>query len=98
MRGADETMIWARVVVGILLSCMAVPAPAVAKCSVGKYLELPVTMVGNNPVVTIQINGRDARFLLDSGAFFSTIAKANAQDYGLPVKDLDNVRLTGIGG
>ena len=91
-------MIRARVLVGILLSCVAVPAPAVAKCSVGKYLELPVTMVGNNPVVTIQINGRDARFLLDSGAFFSTIAKANAQDYGLPVKDLDNVRLTGIGG
>ncbi|WP_241656507.1 retropepsin-like aspartic protease [Sphingomonas oligophenolica] len=80
------------------LALVAAPTPAVAACQIGKYLELPVTMVGKQPIVTIQINGRDARFMLDSGAFFSTIAKANALEYGLKISDLSGARLQGIGG
>lgn len=74
-------------------------SPAIAKCSIGKYVDIPVTMAGRRPIVTAQINGRDARFILDSGAFFSTIASANAAEYGLSIRDLGgNARLKGIGG
>ena len=74
-------------------------APAAAGCQIGKYLELPVTMVGQQPIVAAQINGRDARFILDSGAFFSTIAKASALEYGLTVGQVAfGARLQGIGG
>ena len=75
------------------------PAPAIAACELAKYAEIPVTMAGRRPIVTAQINGRDARFILDSGAFFSTIAKANALEYGLSVHSLaPGARLKGIGG
>ena len=82
----------------VVAASMVHPVPADAKCQVGRYLDLPVTMVGRQPTVTIQINGRDARMLLDSGAFFSTIAKANALEYGLDIHDLGGARLVGVGG
>ncbi|WP_242098341.1 aspartyl protease family protein [Sphingomonas sp. CROZ-RG-20F-R02-07] len=71
-----------------------------AQCHLSKYVDIPVTMAGRRPVVTTQINGRDARFILDSGAFFSTIAKANALEYGLSIRELGGggARLKGIGG
>jgi tetratricopeptide (TPR) repeat protein/predicted aspartyl protease len=82
----------------LLLVAAMSPAPAQAKCDVARYFELPVTMVGRKPVVTLQINGREARFILDSGAFFSTIAKANALEYGLTINAMPGARLKGIGG
>jgi predicted aspartyl protease len=86
-------------VVAIVLGLFAAHAPAWAgPCQVVRIVELPVTMTGRRPVVTAQINGRDARFILDSGAFFSTIARANALDYGLPIRALPGATLRGIGG
>lgn len=79
-------------------------APTVAQgaaqqCKVGKYIDIPVTMEGRRAIVTAQIGGREARFILDSGAFFSTIAAANAAEFGLSVQELGgNARLSGIGG
>lgn len=79
--------------------CVLAPVPAFAACSIAKYIDIPVTMAGRSPIVTAQINGRDARFILDSGAFFSTIAKANALEYGLTVRGVaPGARLKGIGG
>ena len=85
--------------VAIIIVIMLVPAAVYAACKVGKYADIPVTMAGRRPIVTAQINGRDARFILDSGAFFSTIAKANAQEYGLTLREIaPGARLKGIGG
>jgi tetratricopeptide (TPR) repeat protein/predicted aspartyl protease len=84
---------------GLLAFFLApLPAWAAGKCQIVRYVEIPVTMAGRRPIVTAQINGRDARFILDSGAFFSTIAKANAQEFGLAVRPLAGARLKGIGG
>ena len=82
----------------ILAVAALVPGAARAECQLSKYFELPVTMVGNRPIVTAQINGRDARFILDSGAFYSTIAEANAREYGLATHESFGARLKGIGG
>lgn len=86
-----------RLVAGAIIALSA--APATAACQVSKVIELPVTIVARQPIVAAQINGRDARLILDSGAFFSTIAKANALEYGLSIKPIaPGVRLQGLGG
>jgi tetratricopeptide (TPR) repeat protein/predicted aspartyl protease len=59
------------------------PTAANAQCQLAKYLELPVTMRGTRPIVSAQIDGKDAQFILDSGAFFSIVSPASAQTYGL---------------
>ena len=102
-RGAVRGLIGRAGVAGAIGLPLAVagamlPAPAQAKCEIARYFELPVTMVGKQPTVKLQINGREARFILDSGAFFSTIAKANAMEYGLDIRAMPGARLKGIGG
>ena len=69
----------------LLLEAMLAPGAAQAApagCQLAKFLDIPVTMEGRRPIVTAQIGGREARFILDSGAFFSTIARANAATVG----------------
>jgi len=65
---------------GLLLQ---IPAPGIAgQCKI-QLLEVPVTMNGLHPTITAQINGKDALFTLDSGAFFSSITPAAAAQYQL---------------
>jgi len=52
----------------VFISC----AMAEGTCNLGKVGEVPVTMEGLRPLLTAQVNGKDAKFLLDSGATFST--------------------------
>jgi predicted aspartyl protease len=47
--------------------------------------ELPVSISGTRPFVQAKINGKDARFLIDSGAFFSMMSEAVAAEYQLKV-------------
>jgi hypothetical protein len=35
-------------------------------------------MSNSRPVITAKINGRDARFVVDSGSFFSMISEATS--------------------
>ena len=81
------------------LVALAAPAPAAAACQVSRLLELPVTMVGQRPMVTARFGGKEARFILDSGAFHSTMSRASAAELGLRVEPAPpNFRLRGIGG
>src|SRR5512146_1303526 len=80
-----------------LLFLAAVPVAALADCKVGRIAELPVTMNGLRPMVTAKINGADAQFLADSGAFFSLISPASAEEYHL-ASSPTNVVIRGIGG
>lgn len=76
-----------------------IPSSVQAECHLAKYLELPVTMRGARPIVTAQIAGKDAQFILDSGAFFSTLSRASAQTYGLRLDALPpGFELRGING
>jgi tetratricopeptide (TPR) repeat protein/predicted aspartyl protease len=58
-------------------------APASAACELARYAELPITMMGARPIVVAKIGGKDARFIVDSGAFYSTISQAAALEFGL---------------
>lgn len=47
-------------------------------CKLGKMAEFPITMHGMQPLTTAGINGTDVQFVLDSGAFYSTLSPASA--------------------
>lgn len=68
----------------VLLPFMAaVPTQATSTCQLVKFLELQVMLVGRRPIVTTTIGGKEARFIVDSGAFYSTMSRASAAEYGL---------------
>ena len=90
-----STLCWAALLLGACLSASA----AEEKCQLQRYAELPVTMVGTQPIIAGTINGRPARFLADSGAFFSVLTERGAKRLdlrvGLPPRD---IRIRGTGG
>jgi tetratricopeptide (TPR) repeat protein/predicted aspartyl protease len=70
-----------------------------ANCVMGVAAELKVTMDGMRPTVAAKINGRDAKFVADSGAFFSLISSASAVEYDLRTTPASpEFVLEGIGG
>ena len=78
-----------RYLLGILTaSALGTCAHAEAKCQVGQIAQLPVTMVGLRPQVHVQINGKDAAFTADSGAWYSMISPGSAAELGLKLVDL----------
>jgi tetratricopeptide (TPR) repeat protein len=82
----------------IAASLFVMAAPASATCTLGMIAELPVTMVGMQPLVPSKINGADVMFVADSGAFFSTISPASADRLHLRTALLHGFRLSGVGG
>ncbi len=86
-------------VASLALLGIAGPAQAESKCEVGQLAQLPVTMVGFRPEVHAKINGKDAVFVADSGAWYSLISPGSAAEYGLRLSDLPPGYFnTGIGG
>ncbi len=83
----------------IAFTALTAPAIGMAECKLYKVAELPVTMSGLRPLVSAKINGADALFVVDSGAFYSMMSEANAERYQLKLhsapKRLD---LVGVGG
>lgn len=81
------------------LAMLLPSSPALAACSIERYAELPITMVGLRPTLTAAINGSEQTFLADSGAFFSVISPGTAQDLGLKLTPPPgNLRMIGVGG
>jgi len=74
-------------------------APAVAECKFQKLAEVPVTMEGLRPIVKAKLNGQDAKFMIDTGAFFGFVTDEAATRYGLK-KSIAPFGMTirGIGG
>ncbi len=84
------------------LSCVAlsmVAGSASCDCVVRKIADLPVTMMGHQPLVSASINGTKARFLADSGAFYSLISPSKAAELDLkPYPAPFNITVVGAGG
>jgi tetratricopeptide (TPR) repeat protein/predicted aspartyl protease len=56
-------------------------------------------MAGTRPLITAKINDKEARFVLDSGAFFSMMSAATAAEFNLRLKEAPHgLRLQGVGG
>ncbi|MBC2665924.1 aspartyl protease family protein [Novosphingobium flavum] len=83
---------------GAAAGLAAEPASA-AECRVDNFGTLAVDMQGLRPTTVIKVNGQDARFILDTGAFFNTMSRANADALGLKLDAAPpGMRGVGIGG
>jgi len=84
----------------LLSGALLMPAAALAAdCKVGKIVELPVTLVGRRAMVDAKFGSHDARFIVDSGAFYSTLSRASATEFGLSPQPMPpSFRLRGING
>ena len=72
---------------------------ALAACKLAKMAELPVTMSNSRPIISAKINGRDARFVVDSGSFFSMISEASAAQFDLKLSPAPlGLTVKGVGG
>lgn len=81
------------------LALAAAASPVPAGCTLGKMVDLPVTMRGLRPTVIAKINGVEAPFLFDSGAAFSMLNPASVARFGLSDHPApSNLIVAGIGG
>lgn len=74
---------------------------AAANCQLAQLGVLPVDMHGLRPLVWTKINGVKARFILDSGAFYSMIWRDAAAQYQLPITSVEgggSYYVSGVGG
>jgi tetratricopeptide (TPR) repeat protein len=78
---------------------MAPLAQATEGCKLGRVAEFPIAMAGYRPLITAKINNQEARFVLDSGAFFSMMSAATAAQFNLKLKRAPfGLTVQGIGG
>jgi len=86
--------------IAALAALASTPAAGEAACKIDRLAELPVTMTsGYKPMVSAKIDGMDAQFIADSGAFYSLISPGVAAAAGLHTYAAPhNFRLSGIGG
>ena len=91
-----------RIALRIVSMLVAVPllAHAAGGCKVVRLASVPITMDGLRPTVEAQINGSPALFTLDSGAFWSMLTPAAAQQYQLHLdyKRAPGMFVRGVGG
>lgn len=78
---------------------LATATPSYGACVFGKVAELPVTMRGLRPTITTKINDQEAKFIVDSGAFYSMVSEEAAARLGMkPSMAPSGLRLQGVGG
>ena len=87
---------------GVCLAVCSILLPLrlpAASCKLVKYAELPVTMAGAKAIVTGSINGVEARFIADSGSFFSLLTREAAAKFQLKLRPAPvELDVRGIGG
>lgn len=70
-----------------------------AACQIARIAELPVTLTDLQPLAATKINGADATFLVDSGAFYSQITPSKAAEFGLKLGPAPyGLQVRGVGG
>lgn len=75
---------WAGLRFGLLGSLALLAAgPAAAACKVGRIVDLPVTLIGQRAMVDARFGTHATRFIVDSGATYSTLSQASATEFGL---------------
>lgn len=81
------------------LGCLLASAAWADECRLTTYGTLPVEMVGNRATTVVKINGQDAHFIIDTGAFFNMMSSANAASLGLKLEPAPmGYRISGVGG
>jgi tetratricopeptide (TPR) repeat protein len=95
----NTAVIRAGLVALLVLALSALPTRVFAACKIGRLAELPVSMTGLRPLVSARINGSEALFIADSGAFYSMITPAAAAQFKLTLRPAPyGFVLMGVGG
>ena len=82
----------------VLLLALSLPASAGDRCKL-VAANIPVTMANSRVVVTAEINGAPARFMVDTGAFYQMMSPAAAARFKLPLQPAPyGLRISGVGG
>lgn len=89
-----------RWMLALLVALTPAGARAAEHCKLLTLAEVPVSLDGPRPFIDAKINGTDARFVLDSGAFWSMLSTAAAAQYGLKLDRSKAIGLSvhGLGG
>jgi hypothetical protein len=83
----------------LALSGLAASAAHAGKCTIARFPDIAVTMSGLRPMVHAELNGKDALFIADSGAFFSNVTPRAVQEFHLHLRPgEDRVQVEGVGG
>ncbi len=82
-RGDGRSAVLVLAILGVSIASTSALASG---CKLGKIAELPIVMAGMRPLLTAKINDVDVQFVLDSGAFYSSISAASAAELQLRTK------------
>ena len=83
----------------LLLALSLSSAGAASRCKLVMYPRVPVRMDDLQPVVSAEINGTTAPFVVDTGSFFDFLSPAAATQFKLPLKYAPpGYYITGVGG
>ena len=90
---------WAGLAAGTFVAlALQWPATSRAGCRI-QTMELAVKMVGRRAIATVDINGAEVPLVVDSGAFFSMLTAASAQQLHLRTRGLPRgMRVMGLAG
>jgi tetratricopeptide (TPR) repeat protein len=81
------------------LMLLATPHARAASCRLERLPDIPVTMNGLLPTVHARINGADALFVADSGAFFNFVSPAAVREFQLRIDNsFAGLNVQGVGG
>jgi tetratricopeptide (TPR) repeat protein/predicted aspartyl protease len=85
--------------ISVLLAASLSTAGAANRCQLVMTPPLPVKMDNLRPVIATEINGVEARFIVDTGSFFDFLSPAAAAEFNLPLSDAPaGYYVSGIGG
>jgi tetratricopeptide (TPR) repeat protein len=79
-------------------ACLLAATIARAECRLDGFAAIPVTMRGMRPTVHATLNGQDAVFLVDTGAFASVLTPAAARRHRVRAFSRASEDVEGIGG
>jgi predicted aspartyl protease/tetratricopeptide (TPR) repeat protein len=85
-------------IVPACLAALFAARAAEAACRLEGFAAIPVTMDGMRPTVHVTLDGQDAVFLVDTGAYASALSPAAASRYHVRVFSRATADVEGIGG
>jgi len=85
--------------ISVLLAASLSTASAANRCNLTMSPPVPISMDDLRPVITADIDGAGARFMIDTGSSWNFLWPAAAAEFNLPLRDAPaGVYLYGIGG
>jgi predicted aspartyl protease len=82
----------------LAVAVLALPVAAVAQCRVVKRQDVKLEMVLNHLFTTLQVNGTDAEFMVDTGAMRTLVTDDTVARLGLKLDQWRSTMMQGVGG